>query len=125
MNRKPFILALTFALFVALTGLRLVAQTDSTSASDPELRAKVQQHLQNMSSQLNLTDDQKQKIQPILQSQFQQAKAVQDDSSLSPDQRKAKMQEIRQSTHSQIGPILTPDQQKKWEAMKAGKADKD
>ena len=32
MNRKPYILALTFALFVALTGLRLVAQTDSTSS---------------------------------------------------------------------------------------------
>lgn len=124
MNRKPYILALTFALFVALTGLGLVAQTDSTSASDPEMRAKVQQKLQHLSSELNLTDDQKQKIQPILQSQLQQAKAVQDDSSLSPDQKKAKMQDIHQSMSSQIGPILTPDQQKKWEAMKAQKQDK-
>jgi periplasmic protein CpxP/Spy len=124
MNRKPFILALTFALFVALTGLRLVAQTDSTSAADPEMRAKVQQKLQHISSELNLTDDQKQKIQPILQSELQQAKSVQGDSSLSPEQKKAKMQDIHQSTSSEIGPILTPDQQKKWEAMKAAKADK-
>jgi Spy/CpxP family protein refolding chaperone len=119
MNRKLHTLTLTFAVLLALTGVRAIAQTDSTSmATDPETRAKVQQHLQKMSSDLNLTEDQKQKIQPILQSEFQQAKSVHDDSSLSPDQKQAKMQEIRENAKSQVGPVLTPDQRAKWAAMK-------
>jgi Spy/CpxP family protein refolding chaperone len=118
MNRKSHVFTLMFALLLALTGVRLAAQTDSTSASDPELRAKVQQRLQHMSSDLNLTEDQKQKIQPILQSEFQQAKGVHDDSSLTPDQKKAKMQDIQDSAKSQIGPVLTPEQRAKWVAMK-------
>jgi protein CpxP len=118
MNRKSHVFTLMFVLLLALTGVRLAAQTDSTSAADPEVRAKVQQRLQHISSELNLTDDQKQKIQPILQSEFQQAKAVKDDTSLSPDQKKAKMQDIQDSAKSQIGPVLTPDQRTKWAAMK-------
>jgi Spy/CpxP family protein refolding chaperone len=118
MNRKSHIFTLTFALLLALSGVRLAAQTDSTSAADPAMQAKVQQHLQQISTELNLTDDQKQKIQPILQSELQQAKSVHDDSSLSPDQKKAKMQEIHASMRSQIGPILTPEQKVKFAAMK-------
>jgi Spy/CpxP family protein refolding chaperone len=119
MNKKTTILILALALFVTLTGLRALAQAESSSmAADPETRAKIQQHLQHLSSELNLTDDQKQKIQPILQSEFQQLKTVHDDSSLSTDQKQAKMQGIRDSAKSQIAPILTPDQQKKLAAMK-------
>jgi Spy/CpxP family protein refolding chaperone len=96
-----------------------LAQVESSStAVDPETKAKVQQHLQRLSSELNLTDDQKQKIQPILQSEFQQLKTVHNDSSLSTDQKQAKMTGIRDSANSQIAPILTPDQQKKLAAMK-------
>lgn len=119
MNRKANILVLTFALFAALTGLKALAQVESSStAVDPETKAKVQQHLQRLSSELNLTDDQKQKIQPILQSEIQQLKTVHNDTSLSPDQKQAKMIGIRDSAKSQIAPILTPDQQKKLAAMK-------
>jgi Spy/CpxP family protein refolding chaperone len=119
MNRKANILVLAFALFAALTGLQALAQVESSStAVDPETKAKVQQHLQHLSSELNLTDDQKQKIQPILQSEFQQLKTVHNDSSLSTDQKQAKMTGIRDSANSQIAPILTPDQQKKLAAMK-------
>ncbi len=119
MNKKSSILALVFGLVVALVGVRAAAQTQmSTSQVDPETRAKIQQHLQRISSELNLTEDQKQKIQPILQSEFQQLKTVRDDASLSPDQKQAKVQEIRDNAKSQIAPILTPDQQKKLAAMK-------
>jgi Spy/CpxP family protein refolding chaperone len=119
MNRKSYFVALTLALLLALTGVRMFAQTDSTSAAvDPATKAKVQQRLQQLSSELNLTDDQKQKIQPILQSNLQQAKSVKDDTSLSPDQKKAKMADIHQNMNSQIAPILTPEQKVKLAAMK-------
>jgi len=117
MTKRTTALALAFALLIALTGLRVAAQTEATSV-DPETKAKVQEKLQQISSELNLTDAQKAQLKPILQSEVQQLQAVKNDSSLSPDQKQAKVSEIRQSYKSQMSNILTPEQQKKWESMK-------
>ncbi len=120
MNRKNSVLALMLALMIALTAPRLLAQAAQTGPSsvDPETRAKIQARLQQISTELNLTDDQKTQLKPILQSEFQQLKAVKDDTSMSADQKKAKAQEIHASAKSQMANILTPDQQKKLAAMR-------
>ena len=117
MTKRSTALALAFTLLIALTGLRVAAQTDASSV-DPETKAKVQEKLAQISSELNLTDAQKAQLKPILQSEVQQLQAVKNDSSLSPDQKQAKVSEIRQSYKSQMSNILTPEQQKKWESMK-------
>src|SRR5215467_14806475 len=54
------------------------AQDATSAVSDATTQAKVQQKLQRLSSELNLTEDQKAKIKPILQNQVAQAKTVQD-----------------------------------------------
>ena len=97
------------------------AQDATSAVSDATTQAKVQQKLQRLSSELNLTEDQKAKIKPILQNQVAQAKTVQDDTSLSTDAKQAKMKEIKASTTQQMNEILTPDQQQKLAAMKAEK----
>ena len=74
--------------------------------------------LQQLAAQLNLTDDQKAKITPILQDEFQQIQQVRVDTSLTRRERFAKMGEIRQNANKQIRPILTPDQQKKLDEMR-------
>jgi Spy/CpxP family protein refolding chaperone len=66
---------------------------------------------------LNLTSDQKSKLEPIFQSSRQQLQAVRNDSSLTPEQKQAKISEIRQNTQSQINGILTPEQQQQWQQM--------
>jgi Spy/CpxP family protein refolding chaperone len=101
------------------------AQSTTSAASDAETQAKVQQKLQHLSSELNLSDDQKTKLKPILQNQIAQAKTVNDDSSMSADAKQAKMKEIRTSTQQQMNEILTPDQQQKLAKMKAEKGGKD
>ena len=75
-------------------------------------------HLQMLTEKLNLTDDQKAKIKPILENLAQQMKAVRDDASLSPEQKKAKMHAIHESFHDQINSVLTPEQQAKLKQMK-------
>src|SRR5262249_26396492 len=105
------------ALMVALTLPRIVAQTDAATV-DPETKAKVQEKLQHISSELNLSDDQKQQLKPIVQNEVQQVKAVKSDATLSDDQKQSKVQEIQQNAKSQMGTILTPDQQKKLASMK-------
>lgn len=71
-----------------------------------------------MTAALGLTDAQKAQMKPIIQSAHAQAKAVKADTSLSPADRKSKLKAIRQSTMSQIGPMLTPDQKQELLAMR-------
>ena len=73
--------------------------------------------LERMSQALNLTDDQKAKIKPILENQDKQMQQLRQDTSVSQEDRRSKFQEIRQNTMSQIKPILSSDQQKKLESM--------
>ena len=128
---KTTLLVPTCALFLAFAGLQGFAQSSADPASsqagsmsqagqgsDPETRAKVQARLQELSTELNLTDDQKAQLKPILQDEVQQLRAVNDDASLTADQKKAKFTEIRQSYKSQMVSILNPEQQKKLELLK-------
>jgi periplasmic protein CpxP/Spy len=134
MNKK-MLLVLTCALLLAFAGVQGFAQSTADQAAsqaasaasqagqavgDADTQAKVQARLQSLSSELNLTDEQKTQLKPILQDEAQQLKALHDDSSLSPDQKKAKVAEIRQSHKSQMSSILTPEQQKKLDSMKQG-----
>lgn len=81
-------------------------------------------HLQMLTEKLNLTDEQRTKLKPILQDQSEQLKAVHDDTSLSPDQRTAKMKAIHASFRDQVNAVLTPEQQAKLKEMKHEAAEK-
>jgi len=76
-----------------------------------------EQRLQHMTQMLDLSEEQQKKIKPILEDQSQQMQKLHEDATLTPQERRSKMQEIRQTTHEQIKPILTADQQTKWEQM--------
>jgi len=75
------------------------------------------QRLQMMTKQLNLTSDQQQQVKPILENEQQQMQALHQDSSLSQQDRMGKMRQIRESTASQVKPILNADQQAKYQQM--------
>jgi periplasmic protein CpxP/Spy len=77
----------------------------------------VDQRLQRMTQALNLSEDQQQKIKPILENESTQMQTLRADTSLSQEDRMAKMKEIRANTTSQINPILNPDQQKQYAEM--------
>lgn len=76
-----------------------------------------ERRLQHLSRKLNLTDDEKAKIKPILEDQQQKMQALRQDTSLSKQDRRAKFQELRQNYISQVRPILNPDQQAKFDQM--------
>ena len=73
--------------------------------------------LEHMSKELNLTDDQKTKIKPILEDQSKQMQDARQNTSASEQDRRAKMKQIHESTMTQVRPILTSDQQKKLDEM--------
>src|SRR3954467_7609603 len=72
--------------------------------------------MQHLTRALDLTPEQQAKIQPIFDQAKPQIKAARQES-------KQKIQAIRDNIQSQIRPILTADQQQKWDAMKKARED--
>jgi Spy/CpxP family protein refolding chaperone len=100
------------ALMLTLLGSVLVAAQEKTNANS------AQERLQELAKKLNLTDDQKQKLRPILQDEAKQMQAVRADTSMTKQQKMEKAKDINESFKPQISAVLTPEQQKKWEEMK-------
>jgi Spy/CpxP family protein refolding chaperone len=73
--------------------------------------------------QLNLTPDQKSKVQAIMEAQRQKMSAVRQDTSLSPEDRRAKMKATRDDMNTQFKAVLTPEQFDKWEKGQPGTRD--
>jgi len=82
------------------------------SVADSETR------LQRLSTELDLTAEQKEKLKPILQNQSDAWKAVIEDKSLSKEQKHEKMKDIHAKYAPQIRAVLTPEQQEKWRTMR-------
>ena len=72
-----------------------------------------------LSKHLKLTADQQTKVQAALVSERSQMESVHQDTSLSQQDRRSKMMEIRKSTDDQIRGLLDSNQQKKWDEMQA------
>ena len=68
-----------------------------------------------MADQLNLTADQKPKVQAILDAQREKMRVLRQDTSLTPEDRKAKWKAVQDDTTTQMKAVLTPEQFDKWE----------
>jgi len=71
-----------------------------------------------LAQKLNLTDEQKAQFQKIRQESMQQAKAIRTDGSLSDEQKKQKMLDMRKQQHQQMFSVLTPDQKQQLKQMR-------
>ena len=89
----------------------------ATSAQD-EKRGEGRERGEKFAKELNLTSDQQADLKSIRESAKQQVQAIKNDSSLTSEQKKAKFQELRKSTHEQMMAKLTPDQQAKFKEMR-------
>ncbi len=126
--RAPRTLFFALLLAVLVTGAAW-AQTNDQSTAPPPANAPGphrmggmhdgQRGFERMAQELNLTDQQKTQIQNIFQTQRQQAQAIRQDASLTPEQRQDKLKQLRESTHQQITGVLTPEQQQKFQQLRA------
>jgi len=101
-------LGLLAALAVTLT------PANSQAAAAPQVGGKemgMHGGLQAAVESLNLTDDQKAKVKDIFADAKTKRHAVFSDTSLSEEQKKAKMKELHSSTMAKLNEVLTPDQQ--------------
>lgn len=115
---KVVVLLTAVAIVAGLVGLSIPAAAQET------VQDEVKARLQKISDALNLTDDQKEKLKPILQDEVDQMKTVRDDTSLTQDQKKAKVKQIHEANKPKVNDVLTPEQQAKWKKMKQDAAEK-
>jgi hypothetical protein len=81
--------------------------------------APVEQHLKMLSDKLSLTADQQDKARPILQEMHDGSQKLQDDQSLTPDQRQAAMSELFMKADKAVRVFLSEDQKKTLDEMEA------
>jgi len=85
-------------------------QENSTTQAAPNGHHRGERMLK-LTQELNLTPDQQTKIKPIFQQARAQAKTIRQDTSLTQDQKHAKMKELHENTMAQLNGILTSEQQ--------------
>jgi len=119
--------SITMLLLVFGAGLLIVGQTSHALQAAPAAQEHgamggpamtPESRLKMLTEKLNLTEDQQAKLKPILENESQQTKALHDDTSLAPADKRAKMKELHESSTEKINAVLTPDQQTKWKQMK-------
>lgn len=70
--------------------------------------------VQRLGQKLNLSDDQKAQIKPIIADRQQKMQALRSDTSLRRGQKGQQMKSIMEDSDKKINAILTPDQQKQY-----------
>ncbi len=75
------------------------------------------QQLKHLTRMLGLTADQQAQIQPILETEDQKMKALWQDDSLSPEDRRSQMMQLHRDSRAQLEAVLTDAQKQKYEQM--------
>ena len=128
---KKLNLVVTTLLFLVLSSAGF-AQVSSTAKVNHQPQTSGQNGHQEMmtpeamvdhlSTQLNLTEDQRAKIKPIAEDVYKRMNEVHQDSSLSEQERRTEMKQIHENALAQVKTLLNPDQQKKLEEMMSSHA---
>jgi Spy/CpxP family protein refolding chaperone len=81
-------------------------------------RGGQRQHMEMLAKKLNLTDTQRQQFREIGQHTRQQVMSIRNDSSLTDDQKKEKVQALRKQSHQEMFGVLTPEQKEQLKQMR-------
>ena len=110
---------------LALSGLLMLTSSSPAQNSNsntntntrPERRApNIKQRVERLSTELNLTDDQKTKVTALFEKEAKDMRALRDETDGAT--RREKMRTIRQEQDKELKAILTPDQQEKWKQLR-------
>ena len=129
--RKIWITVLAFGLMsmATLAFAGVGAQQESPTPSNPPNEGagpggkagrggNVENRMERLSRQLNLTDEQKEKIRPLLKHEAERIKEVRGNTSLTQGEARRRIAMIRRNTNQHIAEFLTPDQKKQLQEMR-------
>lgn len=113
-------------LMAAPQGAIAEQEKPSTATEQPRLNApkrvmkagNLERRMQHLTVRLDLTEEQRAQVRPILEEEAVRINALRVDDNLSRVQRRAKLQEIRDDMYERINTVLTPEQQKKHDELR-------
>ena len=118
MNKSMWLAALVAgSLFTGASALQAQDTNSAPPAADSPKPVRARPGFDMIAKQLNLTDDQKPKVKPIVDDMMSKMREVRSDQSLSQQDKRAKMKEIRDTAGTKLKEILTPEQYDKWAKM--------
>lgn len=74
--------------------------------------------LEMIVQRLKLSDEQKSKLQPILQEEMTKLRELRQDTALTPEKRREKVREIREQNLAKVKPILTTEQFEQFKKLR-------
>lgn len=83
-----------------------------------ERREQARDRLEQMSKELNLSEEQKGKLKTIFQQEAEKIKALRDDTSLAQEKRREKARGIREEFAGKVKEVLTKEQNEKWQKLR-------
>lgn len=128
MRKQIFTLALSTLFGLGVLAAAPQDQNQSNTAPTQESgrrhQADPKHEANRLAKRLNLTDDQKNQIVPILTERQQQMKSIHEDSSLSPQDRRAKMRSVFEDSDTKIKAVLNDQQKQKYEEIQQSRRDR-
>lgn len=120
---KKFVFA--SALAIALAGSVAIAQDPTPAPTTAPAPAGMKHHkpgkmAAKMAAELNLTDEQKDKIKPILADRESKMEALAADTASTPQAKKQQQREIMKKFQADMAGVLTPEQLEKMKGMRKG-----
>jgi Spy/CpxP family protein refolding chaperone len=118
-NKTLLIAALAAGSLLVCSPVLRAADTNTPPAGAPPAGQRPPGMRGGNLDQLNLTAEQKPKVQAIMDAQRDKMSAVRQDTSLAPEDRRTKMKAIHDDVVTQMKAVLTPEQFDKWQKYPA------
>ena len=123
LNKMTVIAALALGSLLTMGTVVNAQDTTTPPAATPPAGAPPgggrgrQLSIEQLATKQARSDDQKTNVQAVLVAQRQQMRDLRNDTTLSTDDRRAKMKTIRDDANAKLKTILTPDQFAKYQAL--------
>jgi Spy/CpxP family protein refolding chaperone len=116
---------LSLAAALALGGLlacsTLASAQDAPKEGKKGGRMGIEQRMERLSSNLNLTDAQKPKVKALLEETQKKSQELRNDTSVPAEEKRPKMRAIMEEEMKKMKEILTPEQWEKYQQMAPGR----
>ncbi len=117
MNRQTLVALAAIAGTLSFQPLARAADTQAPAQPAGGNRAAaLRERMQDTARELNLTEEQKQQLQAIIRTQAGKVRDLRQDTSLSPENKRAKLRALREEITTEVKNVLTPEQFEKWKA---------
>jgi Spy/CpxP family protein refolding chaperone len=124
MNIQTLIALAVAAGALNLQPLLRAAETNQPAPPAGEGRlAAARERMQETAKELNLTDEQKQKLQDVIRERMEKLRDLRQDNSLSREEKMEKFKAAREEIAAEVKKVLTPEQFEKWQAKQGPMAE--